>query len=76
MIFCKYANIFGKPGEGAHSYRILNIAAVDAILTIFLAVYANKHINNIYISLFAMFVLSIFFHFLFGVKTTVTKYMF
>jgi hypothetical protein len=37
MDLCKYKNFFGKPGEGAHSYRIFNIAIVDLGLTILVA---------------------------------------
>jgi len=33
-IFAKYKDIFGKPGTGAHSYRILNIAVVVVFLTV------------------------------------------
>jgi hypothetical protein len=29
-MFCKYKNIFGEEGKGVHSYRIFNIAIVDA----------------------------------------------
>ena len=35
--FCKYKDIFGKPKEGVHSYRIMNIAIVDVLATILLA---------------------------------------
>jgi accessory gene regulator protein AgrB len=37
MDLCKYKNMFGKPGEGAHSFRIFNIAIIDVLLTILLA---------------------------------------
>ena len=29
MSLCQYKDIFGKPGEGAHSYRVANVAVVD-----------------------------------------------
>ena len=38
MSFCKYKNIFGEPNTGLHSYRIFDIAVVDAVSTIILAV--------------------------------------
>ena len=38
MFFCQYANIFGKPGQGLHQYRLFNIAIVDVLLTIFLGI--------------------------------------
>ena len=28
-MFCEYKDIFGKVGEGVHSYRIFNIAIVN-----------------------------------------------
>ena len=31
---CYYKNIFGAPGTGIHSYRILNIAIFDVLFTI------------------------------------------
>jgi hypothetical protein len=34
---CKYKNMFGEPGTGAHSYRFFNIAVVDVVLTILAA---------------------------------------
>ena len=34
MDLCKYKNILGVPGEGAHSYIIFNIAVVDVGLTV------------------------------------------
>ena len=37
-MFCEYRHIFGKEGEGAHSYRVFGIAAVDLVLTILVAV--------------------------------------
>ena len=75
---CKYGEIFGKVGEGAHAYRVLNIAIVDVIFTIigayiihlFLPQYKFIHI------LVALFVLGIALHRLFCVRTTVDKALF
>ena len=36
-MFCEYKDIFGKVGEGVHSYRIFNIAVVDVVSTIIMA---------------------------------------
>lgn len=34
-MLCKYRDIFGRPGEGTHAYRIFwNFAAVDIVMTI------------------------------------------
>jgi|LakMenEpi03Aug12_release.lakeMendotaPanAssembly.Ray.scaffolds.fasta_scaffold392849_2 hypothetical protein len=34
---CPFKDIFGKPREGPHSYRIFDVAVVDTVLTILLA---------------------------------------
>ena len=75
---CRYSEIFGKVGEGAHSYRVFDIAVVDVILTIigayiihlFLPRYQFIHI------LVALFILGIALHRLFCVRTTIDKALF
>ena len=37
MGLCKYKDIFGKPNEGVHKYRLFNIAIVDMSFTIIAA---------------------------------------
>ena len=74
---CKYKDIFGKPKQGAHSYRIFNIAIVDVILTI-LAAYILSILtgyNIIYTTIF-MFILGIISHRIFCVRTTIDKLLF
>jgi hypothetical protein len=74
---CKYKDIFGKPKEGAHSYRIFNIAIVDLLLTI-LAAYLLSIFTGykfIYTLLF-MFILGIISHRIFCVRTTIDKLLF
>jgi hypothetical protein len=77
MDLCKYKNIFGKPNEGVHSYRIFNLAIVDILATLiaaFLISYFFK-ISFFYTSIF-LFILGILFHKLFCVKTTIDKILF
>ena len=81
-MLCNYKNIFGKPGEGVHSYRFLNLAIVDVGMTIAGAfiIYClffrdNKFRTFLYILLF-LFILGIIFHRLFCVNTTVDKFLF
>ena len=79
LYFCKYKDFFGKPKEGAHSYRYMNIALVDVAFTILLAkffqfYFLNKY--NIFIILFFTFILGILIHRLFCVKTTIDKLLF
>ena len=74
---CKYKDIFGKPNEGAHSYRIFNIAIVDVVLTI-LAAYLLSILTgyNIIYTLIFMFILGIISHRIFCVRTTIDKLLF
>ena len=77
MNFCKYKNIFGKPKEGVHSYRFLNFAIVDVVMTIlfaFILSYFLKYSFR-YIVLF-LFILGIILHRLFCVRTTIDTILF
>lgn len=42
MSACQYRDIFGKVREGAHSYRIFDVAVVDSALTVLLALILQK----------------------------------
>ena len=69
--------MFGIPGKGIHSYRILNIAIVDVIATIIAALiisYIGKY--SFWIVLASLFLLGIICHRLFCVPTTVDKLLF
>jgi len=78
MSFCKYKDIFGKPNEGVHSYRLFNIAIVDMIFTIIgtylLSLYFKNY--NFFTILFVLLVLALLLHKLFCVDTTVTVAVF
>jgi hypothetical protein len=79
MYFCKYKNIFGKPNEGLHRYRILDIAMIDVICTILLAKAIQFYLIpevNIYMILFWCFFLGILLHRVFCVRTTIDKLLF
>jgi hypothetical protein len=74
MSLCQYKNIFGKPKEGAHSYRVFNVAIVDVILTILAAVlisYLGKF--SFVKTCFILFLLGIILHYFFCVETTFGK---
>ena len=74
---CKYKDIFGKPGTGAHSYRIFNIAIVDVIFTIIFAWLIAKWMNLCFWkTLLGLFILGIIMHRLFCVRTTIDKLLF
>ena len=70
---------FGEPGKGIHSYRIYNIAYVDVILTFIGAFVIQKVFfpKTKYMKvLFFLFLLGIFLHRLFDVKTTIDTLLF
>ena len=39
---CPFKDIFGKPREGPHAWRVLDVAVVDSVLTILLALVLQK----------------------------------
>jgi len=74
---CKYKNSLGIPNKGIHSYRLFGLAIADVIMTIILALiisYFSKW-NVIYV-LLTLFLLGIFLHRLFCVRTTIDKLLF
>lgn len=74
---CKYKDILGKPGKGAHSYRIFNIAIVDVLLTILLAYIISFFAKtNFMYTLIIVFILGIISHRIFCVRTTIDKLLF
>ena len=87
MSLCKYANALGEPGKGVHSIKIFNIAVVDVLFTIILALvfalffkYAIKleaTFTIIFIiNLVSLFILGIILHKIFCVRTTIDKLLF
>ena len=74
MSLCRYKDIFGKPNEGPHSYRIFNIAIVDTVLTIILGYFIAKFfkLKLLYV-LLGLFILATIIHKIFCVETTLTK---
>ncbi len=77
MNLCKYKDILGIPGKGIHSYRILNIAIADVIMTIIAAFIISYFFKfNFWIVLLILFILGILLHRLFCVRTTIDKLIF
>lgn len=76
---CKYSEIFGKVGEGAHSFRIFDIAVVDVIFTIIGAFLIHRFLLPQYQFLhilISLFILGIALHRFFCVRTTIDKMLF
>jgi len=78
----KYKDFFGKPGQGVHKYRFLNIAIVDVgativvVYMIYLLLTYFGYVVHFWILLLGMFILGIFLHRIFGVRSTVDKILF
>ena len=75
MGLCQFKDMFGKPGEGAHRYRVFNIAIVDLALTVVMAfaIAKWKKWNPIQV-LLVLLVLSVIVHKMFCVKTTLSNF--
>jgi len=77
-MFCEYKNIFGQVAQGAHSYRIADIAVVDVIATILVAlvIYHFWPKCGFGYILLTLFLLGIIMHRLFCVRTRIDKLIF
>lgn len=76
-MFCKYKDIFGKPGEGIHSARFLGMASVDLLGTIiFCCIVSLIFKSNFFITTICVFLFAVIFHKLFCVDTKLNKMIF
>ena len=74
--FSKYSDIFGKPGEGVHSYRILGSPIVDYIVTlVFAGIITFFSGIPLVLTTIVLFILGVILHILFGVETATTKFL-
>jgi hypothetical protein len=74
---CKYKDIFGRPREGAHAYRIFDVAVVDVAATFIVAFLIARVFGLVFWkSLVVLFILGIILHRMFCVRTTVDKWVF
>jgi len=77
MNLCKYKNLLGKPGEGIHSFQIGGIAVADVLMTVIGSIIFSLLFKwNFLYTLFGLFLLGIFLHRIFCVRTTVDKFLF
>jgi len=75
--FKNLSEIFGRPNEGVHSYRFMNLAIVDVLSTIVGAFIIARIFNwNFFLTLLVIFILGIILHRLFCVNTTINKFIF
>lgn len=76
-MLCPYRNIFGRVAEGAHSYRIFDIAIVDVLFTV-LGAYLLHRLFSVSFGMMvvSLFLIGIIMHRLFCVRTTVDRVLF
>jgi hypothetical protein len=74
---CLYKDLFGRPREGAHAYRIFDIAVVDVAATVVVAYVIARIFGVVFWkSLVVLFIVGILSHRAFCVRTTVDKVFF
>ena len=74
---CRYKDIFGRLKEGAHAYRIFDIAVVDVAATVVVAYIIARFFGFVFWkSLVTLFLIGIISHRAFCVRTTVDKRLF
>jgi len=76
---CNYKDMFGRPGEGIHAYRILDISVIDIITTLIGAFLLSRifPFQNALIGItILLFSLGVIMHRIFCVRTTVDKILF
>jgi hypothetical protein len=77
MSLCKYKDALGIPKKGVHSYRFMNMAIFDIIMTIILAIIISYFYKiSFFYTLIFLFILGIILHRLFCVRTTIDKLLF
>lgn len=67
---CRYKNVFGVPGRGAHAWRVAGVAAVDLGLTVAAAAaWSRWRGHSFWATLAVLLVLGVGVHRLFCVDT-------
>ena len=74
--FEQYKHILGVPKKGVHSYRFLNTAVVDYLMTLLAAILTTYWFQiPLVLTTIFWFIAGIILHILFGVPTNTTKYL-
>lgn len=75
MNLCQYKDVLGKPNEGFRKFRVFNISIVDTVLAIVLGLLLSKLFNMTkFNGILLSFLLSLIFHHIFCVDTTINRY--
>ena len=74
---CKYKDALGEVGKGVHSYRFMDVAIVDVIMTLIGGFIISYFTGKSFLMVTAiLFILGIILHRLFCVRTTIDKMLF
>lgn len=74
MTLCKYKDLFGKPNQGVHSYRIFGFALFDILGTVVLALLISRAVKSSFWKVFLLlFIAAEILHYLFCVDTAFMK---
>jgi len=72
--FKEYRDIFGKPGEGAHSYRFVGVAIVDYVMAILAAMFISQVTDApLVITTIMVLFLGVVMHSAVGISTGATR---
>ena len=74
--FHKFKDVFGTPGKGVHSFKILDTAMFDYVLTI-AGAFLLSYLTTIPLVLMTiiLFIIAIIIHMLFGVNTATLRFL-
>jgi uncharacterized membrane protein len=74
---CKYKDLFGKPNAGLRKYRIFDIAILDVTVVVIFGYLISWFFKlNLWYTLGGLFLLGIFAHRIFCVRTGLDKMLF
>lgn len=74
---CKYKNFFGEPNAGLRKYRIFDIAIMDTAVVLGFGYLISKYLDlNLGYTLGGLFIMGIFAHRIFCVRTGLDKKLF
>jgi hypothetical protein len=74
---CKYKDIIGKPGEGAHSIRFLGVSIVDVLVTLLAALLISWIFKiHVFYTIIPLFFSGIILHRMFCVNTAIDRLLF
>ena len=81
MSLTQYRDIFGKPNQGAHSYRIGPFATVDLLGTLLIGgilgyYLVSPDVSGIISGFIILMMIAIILHYMFGVDTALNVMLF